>query len=631
MIELSLNNVEKYYGANQALKDLTFQVSKGVRVGIVGRNGTGKTTIFKVITGIENYDNGIISIRKGSSIGYLEQIPDYPSEYRAKDVLNEAFRDLLELQSTLRELEVKMSTVEGGELNYTIKKYGDLRDIFETKGGYEIEEKMSKVCNGLGFNQDFLNMEFNDLSGGEKTTVILGKILLEGPDILLLDEPTNHLDMSSMSWLESYLTEYNGTVLIISHDRYFLDSVVNKIVEIENGTAKSYAGNYSSYVEEKDKVYLEELKRYENQQKKIRSMEESIKRLKDWADRGDNENMFRRAFSMEKRLEKMEKVDKPVLDTRNIKLNFSVQDRSGKDVIGVKGLQMKLEGKTLFNNLNFSLKYGERVAILGKNGSGKTTLLKTILGEISADEGEVKIGVNVKIGYLQQNIHFNNEDDTVLDIFREGYICSETEARNILSRFLFYSEDIFKRGKNLSGGERARLRLCQLMYKDVNTLILDEPTNHLDIMSREMLEETLNKFQGSIIFVSHDRYFINKIADRIDELSNGTLKSYYGDYDYYKEKRLNYNNVEEPHKKSKEYTNKKVEDSKKTIKDTPNAKRIKEIEDDIKKQETLLKEKEIELDLYSTDYIKLNDLYKEKVDLKDKLDKLLDEWIRLNE
>ncbi|MBC8587576.1 ribosomal protection-like ABC-F family protein [Paratissierella segnis] len=631
MIELSLNNVEKYYGANQALKDLTFQVSKGVRVGIVGRNGTGKTTIFKVITGIENYDNGIISIRKGSSIGYLEQIPDYPSEYRAKDVLNEAFRDLLELQSTLRELEVKMSTVEGGELNYTIKKYGDLRDIFETKGGYEIEEKMSKVCNGLGFNQDFLNMEFNDLSGGEKTTVILGKILLEGPDILLLDEPTNHLDMSSMSWLESYLTEYNGTVLIISHDRYFLDSVVNKIVEIENGTAKSYAGNYSSYVEEKDKVYLEELKRYENQQKKIRSMEESIKRLKDWADRGDNENMFRRAFSMEKRLEKMEKVDKPVLDTRNIKLNFSIQDRSGKDVIGVKGLQMKLEGKTLFNNLNFSLKYGERVAILGKNGSGKTTLLKTILGEISADEGEVKIGVNVKIGYLQQNIHFNNEDDTVLDIFREGYICSETEARNILSRFLFYSEDIFKRGKNLSGGERARLRLCQLMYKDVNTLILDEPTNHLDIMSREMLEETLNKFQGSIIFVSHDRYFINKIADRIDELSNGTLKSYYGDYDYYKEKRLNYNNVEEPHKKSKEYTNKKVEDSKKTIKDTPNAKRIKEIEDDIKKQETLLKEKEIELDLYSTDYIKLNDLYKEKVDLKDKLDKLLDEWIRLNE
>jgi ATPase subunit of ABC transporter with duplicated ATPase domains len=631
MIELSLNNVEKYYGANQALKDLTFQVSKGVRVGIVGRNGTGKTTIFKVITGIENYDNGIISIRKGSSIGYLEQIPDYPSEYRAKDVLNEAFRDLLELQSTLRELEVKMSTVEGGELNYTIKKYGDLRDIFETKGGYEIEEKMSKVCNGLGFNQDFLNMEFNDLSGGEKTTVILGKILLEGPDILLLDEPTNHLDMSSMSWLESYLTEYNGTVLIISHDRYFLDSVVNKIVEIENGTAKSYAGNYSSYVEEKDKVYLEELKRYENQQKKIKSMEESIKRLKDWADRGDNENMFRRAFSMEKRLEKMEKVDKPVLDTRNIKLNFSIQDRSGKDVIGVKGLQMKLEGKTLFNNLNFSLKYGERVAILGKNGSGKTTLLKTILGEISADEGEVKIGVNVKIGYLQQNIHFNNEDDTVLDIFREGYICSETEARNILSRFLFYSEDIFKRGKNLSGGERARLRLCQLMYKDVNTLILDEPTNHLDIMSREMLEETLNKFQGSIIFVSHDRYFINKIADRIDELSNGTLKSYYGDYDYYKEKRLNYNNVEEPHKKSKEYTNKKVEDSKKTIKDTPNAKRIKEIEDDIKKQETLLKEKEIELDLYSTDYIKLNDLYKEKVDLKDKLDKLLDEWIRLNE
>lgn len=631
MIELSLNNVEKYYGANQVLKNLTFQVSEGDRVGIIGRNGTGKTTIFKVITGIENYDNGIISIRKGSSIGYLEQIPDYPSEYKVKDVLNEAFHDLLEIQFTLRELEVRMSTVEEEKLNSTMKKYGDLRDVFETKGGYEIEEKMSKVCSGLGFNQDFLDMEFNVLSGGEKTTVILGKILLEGPDILLLDEPTNHLDMDSMSWLESYLTEYKGTVLIISHDRYFLDNVVNKIIEIENGIAKSYVGNYASYVEEKDKVYLEELKRYENQQKKIRAMEESIKRLKDWADRGDNENMFRRAFSMEKRLEKMEKVDKPVLDTRNIKLNFSIQDRSGKDVIGMKGLKMKLEGKTLFDDLNFSLKFGERVAVLGKNGSGKTTLLKSILGEISADEGEIKIGANVKIGYLQQNIHFDNEDNSVLDIFREGYICSETEARNILSRFLFYSEDICKRAKHLSGGERARLRLCQLMYKDVNTLILDEPTNHLDIMSREMLEETLNKFEGSMIFVSHDRYFINKIADRIDELSNGTLKSYYGDYDYYRERRLHYSSMEEPYKKSKEYANKKIDDSKKTIKNTSNSKRIKIIEDEIEKQETLLKDKELELDLYSTDYSKLNDLYKEKVELKDKLDKLLDEWVQLSE
>lgn len=438
MIEISLNNVEKYYGASQVLKDITFQVLKGEKVGIVGRNGTGKTTLFKVIAGIENYDKGLITLSKGSQIGYLEQIPNYPDEYRVIDVLKRAFQNEFKIQSMMQELELKMSNIEGRELDFTIKRYGELQNLFESKGGSEIEEKLSKICNGLSFNEKFLNRKFKDLSGGEKTTVFLGKILLEEPDILLLDEPTNHLDMDSMTWLESFLLEYKGTVIIISHDRYFLDSVVNKIIEIENGRADAFIGNYSSYVGEKEKLYLEELKRYENQQKKIKSMEDSIKRLKDWANRGDNEKMFKRAFSMEKRLEKMEKVDKPNMDKDIMKLDFSLESRSGQEVILIEGLYKKIGNKVLFNDLNYSLRYGDRVAMIGQNGSGKTTLIKIILGEIFEDKGEVKIGANVKIGYLQQNIYFDNEERTILDTFREEYICSKGEARNILSKFLFY-------------------------------------------------------------------------------------------------------------------------------------------------------------------------------------------------
>lgn len=430
MIEISLNHVEKYYGASQVLK--------GEKVGIVGGNGTGKTTLFKVIAGIENYDKGLITLSKGSQIGYLEQIPNYPDEYRVIDVLKRAFQNEFKIQSMMQELELKMSNIEGRELDFTIKRYGELQNLFESKGGSEIEEKLSKICNGLSFNEKFLNRKFKDLSGGEKTTVFLGKILLEEPDILLLDEPTNHLDMDSMTWLESFLLEYKGTVIIISHDRYFLDSVVNKIIEIENGRADAFIGNYSSYVGEKEKLYLEELKRYENQQKKIKSMEDSIKRLKDWANRGDNEKMFKRAFSMEKRLEKMEKVDKPNMDKDIMKLDFSLESRSGQEVILIEGLYKKIGNKVLFNDLNYSLRYGDRVAMIGQNGSGKTTLIKIILGEIFEDKGEVKIGANVKIGYLQQNIYFDNEERTILDTFREEYICSKGEARNILSKFLFY-------------------------------------------------------------------------------------------------------------------------------------------------------------------------------------------------
>ncbi|WP_313757267.1 ribosomal protection-like ABC-F family protein [Tissierella sp.] len=634
MIEISLNNVEKYYGADQVLKDITFQVLKGEKVGIVGRNGTGKTTLFKVIAGMENYDKGLISVSKGSQIGYLEQITNYQDEFRVIDVLKIAFHNEFKILSNLRELEEKMSNVGGNKLESIIEKYGELQNLFESKGGYEIEEKLSKVCNGLGLNEKILNAKFKDLSGGEKTTVLLGKILLEEPDILLLDEPTNHLDMDSIEWLESFLLEYKGTFIIISHDRYFLDNVVNKIIEIERGKANVFIGSYSSYVREKEKVYLEELKRYENQQKKIKSMEESIKRLKDWANRGDNEKMFKRAFSMEKRLEKMEKVDRPIIDNDTMKLDFSIQNRSGQDVIIVEELYKKIGNKILFKNINYSVKYGERVAMIGQNGSGKTTLIRIILGETLADRGEIKMGANVKIGYLQQNIYFNNEERTILDIFREEYICSEGDARSILSKFLFYGEDIFKKVKYLSGGERARLRLCQLMYKDVNTLILDEPTNHLDIMSREMLEETLLQFEGTIIFISHDRYFINRIANKVVELSHGKLISYLGNYDYFREKKLSEKKNREFDKINKAKNNKVVDNKKSNGKmktNKSNTKKIKEIEEEIERYEKLIANKELEINISATDYSELNNLYNEKVELESHLDNLLEEWIMLNE
>ena len=634
MIEVSLSGVEKYYGVNRVLKDITFQVLQGDRAGIVGRNGTGKTTLFRIISGVEKCDRGVLSIRKGSQIGWLEQISNYPLEFKVIDVLNMAFHKELSIQSAIRELEEKMCFAKDQELDAIMKKYGELQDSFESQGGYNIEEKLSKVCDGLRIDEKFLNMSFKDLSGGEKTAVLLGKILLEEPDILLLDEPTNHLDMDSIEWLESFLLEYKGTVIIISHDRYFLDKVTNKVIEIEGGKANTYLGNYSAYVAEKEKIYLEELKRYENQQKKIKSMEESIKRLKDWANRGDNEKIFKRAFNMEKRLEKMDKVDRPILDNDKMKLDLSIQERSGQDVILVEGLHKKIGEKVLFNDLSFSLKCGEKVALVGKNGSGKSTFIKTVLGENSLDKGKIKIGANVKISYLQQEIYFNNEENTVLETFREEYLCTEGEARNILAKFLFYGEDVFKRVKNLSGGERSRLRLCQLMYKDMNTLILDEPTNHLDIMGREMLEETLLQFDGTMIFISHDRYFINRLANKVVEFSNKKLVSYLGNYDYYREKKLSKNKNEESKRENKKSDKKSANNLKrnpKNMAEKSNTKKLKEIEEEINRYEVLIADKEAEINLNATDFNKLKDLYNEKNNLENRLNQLLDEWIILNE
>ncbi len=633
MIELSLNNVGKFYGANKVLEDITFEAKTGEKIAIVGRNGTGKTTIFKIIAGIEDYNGGVLSIRKGASVGYLDQIPDYPDHYKVNDVLNLAFEKQYEIKEQMRELENQMSCTDAEKLDSIMNKYGKLQNMFEHMGGYEIEERISKICTGLKISEEFKNRAFNNLSGGEKTTVILGKILLQNPDILLLDEPSNHLDIDSVEWLEEFLNEYKGTSLIISHDRYFLDKVVTKIVEVEDKATSIYLGNYTYYVAEKKRRLDEQFKLYQNQQKKIKAMEDAIKRFRDWGTRADNEDMFVKARSMQKRIDKMDKVDKPIMERKKIQLDFNIQDRSGKEVINVERLKKAFGDNLILEDLDLHVKYGEKVVILGKNGCGKSTLLKILLNEYEADEGNVKIGSRVKIGYLDQNIHFENQEQTVLEAFREKFNIPIGEARGILARFLFYSEDVYKKVSTLSGGEKSRLKLCQLMYQDINLLILDEPTNHLDIDSREMLEESLSEFKGTILFISHDRYFINKIAERVTEIKNRKLVSYSGNYDYYrrkKEEELLKNEKLEQSKKEKKNKVRKDISKKSTDNNKAQAKAIEKLEQEIENIEELINNKNIEMEKNACDHEKLSEIYNEKEKLEEKLNQLMEEWAEYN-
>ncbi|MCJ7690141.1 MAG: ABC-F family ATP-binding cassette domain-containing protein [Clostridiaceae bacterium] len=627
MIQLALKEVEKYFGGNRIFENITFEVQEGDRVGLIGRNGTGKTTVFKIIAGIENQDKGSISIRKNSTIGYLHQIPDYPEEFKVIDVLKIAFEVQYKINSEMKILEVQMSSLKGNELEYALRKYGELGALYETKGGYDIEEKMSKVCTGLKFNDKFLSRDFVSLSGGEKTIVILGKILLENPDILLLDEPSNHLDVTSIEWLEGYLKAYKGTVIVISHDRYFLDRVVTKIVEIEDGETSFYNGNYSYYVIEKQRRVFEQFEAYKDQQKKIKAMEKAIKQLRIWAVQADNEKFFKRAASMQKRLDKIEKVDKPLMNQPKIRLSFEGTDRSGKDTISIKGLCKRFGQKEILDELYLEIRFGERTALIGDNGSGKSTIIKILLGETNGDLGEVKLGSNTKIGYLPQNIEFNNEELTVLEAFREDMYILEGPARGILAKFLFYGESVFKKVENLSGGEKSRLKLCILIQNDINLLILDEPTNHLDIDSRENLEEALMEFNGTILFISHDRFFINKLAERICEIEDKKIVDYKGNYEYYKEKKNEFkrNKIEAPSIEKE----KKLKSKENTQKQTSNNKlrEAESLENTIKELEVKLKDIDIEMINKGSEYEILLDLNKEKQRIQEELDLFIEKWM----
>ncbi|WP_195694562.1 ribosomal protection-like ABC-F family protein [Priestia megaterium] len=538
MIACSVYQVDKMYGGSPIFENISFEIHEKDRVGLVGRNGSGKSTLFRLLAAKESVDSGQIHWKKGFNIGYLEQIPEFSGNPTTKDVLRTAFSDLLQIEVEMNELEYEMGKEENAEkLQRLIDDYGNFQDLFKLKGGYEIEANIEKIVNGLNI-QGLLDKLFSELSGGEKTKVCLALILLKQPDFLLLDEPTNHLDLTAVEWLGNFLKGYDGTVVVVSHDRYFLDEVVNKILDLENGEVKCYHTNFSGFVKEKEEFLLREFHAYEEQQKKIKKIKEAIKRLREWANRANppNEGLHKRARNMERALEKIEKLNRPILNPKRMSLEMDSSGRSGNDAIVLTGVSKYFGKNPVFEDVHIHIIYREKVAIVGDNGTGKTTLIKLILNQLCADVGEVRIGSNVKVGYLSQHIFHDSNDETIIEEFRNEVNVTEGEARRILSRFLFYGHKVFQKVSQLSGGEKMRLRLAQLMYQDVNLLILDEPTNHLDIESREVLEEVLDDYSGTILAVSHDRYFLNKLFKKIYWIDSKKVHCFQGNYQWAKEK-----------------------------------------------------------------------------------------------
>ncbi|WP_108672362.1 ribosomal protection-like ABC-F family protein [Peribacillus acanthi] len=642
MLEMKLIGVKKFMEATLVVKNITFEAYEGEKIGIVGANGSGKSTILKLIAGIEpmnyypgypqtsspGYDEGLINLPKTATKAYLEQSPVYPEGLKVIDVLNLAFEELDSIENQMRELEEQMKTLDDTALEKALNRYSDLVQLFEVKGGYNREEKLSKVCTGLNFDERFLSKDFDLLSGGEKKTVVLGKLLIHNPDILLLDEPTNHLDMDSIEWLEGYLKSYNGIVIIVSHDRYFLDNVVTKIVEIEDMESLTYSGNYTSFVSQKEENMRIQYEHFREQQKKINGMEKKVTDLRDWAMRADNNKFFRRAASIQKKLDKMNRIDKPVFERRNMKLDFKAAGRSGKETIKAIGLSKSYQDKVIFKNTDLMVHFGERVGLVGPNGSGKTTFLKMLLGEEQPDAGVVELGSNVMAAYLPQKIIFKNEELTVLETFREDISILEGKAREYLSKFMFYKSSVFKKVKHLSGGERIRLKLGMLLFQDINLLILDEPTNHLDIDSIETLEEALEEFTGTIFFISHDRYFINKMGERVIAVEDQSLKSYLGNYDYFKsekEKLSILQDSKEPIVIVEKGKNQRTNPEGKN-KETAKAKALSKIEG----LEHEIREIDNSMASDQLDYEELNKLYGRKLELSKELDLTMELWLSLS-
>lgn len=540
MIIVATTQLEKSYGADPVLQGVTLEIKAGERVGIVGPNGAGKTTLFKLLAGIESPDAGELYRAKGTVWAYLPQSPHYPADWTGEDVVASAFADVRHIQEQMRELEGQMALLyeNEAELNRLMQRYQKLQDEFEQLEGYQWETRMAQVTQGLGVSAELLATPFAQLSGGEKTKAGLAKLLCQKSDVLLLDEPTNHLDVEAMEWLEQFLQSYPGTVLIISHDRYFLDAVVTSIYHVDGGEAEYYIGNYSAFAAEREERLLRQFAAYQEQQKKIKKMKETIKRLKEWGNRSNppSEAFHRRAKSMEKALARIERIERPKMEADRMGLQFNKTDRSGQDVLIVKGVHKAYGGKPLFSDASLLLRFGERKALLGPNGCGKSTLIRMLLGEIEPDAGTLKLGSSVKVGYLSQQALEGDQNQRLIDAFRDVAKVTEAEARHLLARFLFYGEHVFKRISQLSGGERMRLRLAQLMHQDINLLILDEPTNHLDIEARETLEEALADFHGSLFIVSHDRYFLQKMVDGVFWVEDRQLVHDVGSYEEAREK-----------------------------------------------------------------------------------------------
>lgn len=630
---LSCQNISKSYGTDEILKKVSFGIEANEKAAIVGINGAGKSTLLKIMMQEISADEGEVILAKDKTIGYLAQYQDVSGHRTIQEEVLEAKKDLIEMETRLREMESMMNELSGEALEHHLNAYHKLNEEFELAGGYAYKSEVVGILKGLGFLEEEFDKKMESLSGGQKTRVSLGKLLVTKPDVLLLDEPTNHLDIESIRWLEGFLMNYKGAVVIVSHDRYFLDRVVTKVVELFQHKSTVYLGNYSDYAKKKAKVREDLLKQYYNQQREIKHQEEVITKLRSF----NREKSIRRAESREKMLDKIERIEKPTEENTDIKIVLEPNVISGNDVLTVEHLSKSYPARHLFSDLSFEIKRGERVALIGNNGTGKTTILKIINQLIEADSGSVTLGSNVSIGYYDQEHQVLSHEKTIFEEISDDYpSLTQTQIRNVLAAFLFTEDDVFKRISDLSGGERGRVSLAKLMLSDANFLILDEPTNHLDITSKEILESALNQYTGTVFFVSHDRYFINKTATRIIELTGETLVNYIGNYDYYLEKRDELTEKFVKKEAEQDQTPEKESDQKADWK-TQKAEqaRIRKIENTLKKTEeeiASLEQKLEEIDVEyakpenATNSAKLGELAAKQKEYKEQLDVLYAEW-----
>ena len=629
MIEIQVNGLVKSFEVGKNVLDgLTFQIDQGERVGLLGRNGAGKTTLFKILTGEIDYDEGQVTVGQGRRVGLISQIPVYPAGYTVEDVLRSAFARLQKLAEEMADLTARMA--DGESDSAILRRYGVLSEKFEAFGGYDTDVAVNKIASGLSISREMRAQLFDSLSGGEKTRVNLGRLILEDTDILLLDEPTNHLDLHATEWLEEYIRGFKGTVVAISHDRYFLDRIVTRVIEIQDGKAEFYSGNYSFYAVEKERRFQERMKQYEKEQAKIQQLEKAAEQLHLWAFMG-NDALHKRAFSMEKRIERMRTTSKPT-KAKKMDARFNAAEFHGDEVLGLRNLSKSYGDKHLFQGISLKIEGGERIALIGDNGTGKSTLIKMIMGELYPDDGRIKTGPQVRAAYLPQIIHFDHPDwNLVENMMAAKKGLSAQSARNRLAAYDFRGEDVMKPVSVLSGGEQSRLRLCMLMDDEINFLILDEPTNHLDIASREWIEEAVEAYDGTLLFVSHDRYFINRFATRIWELASGTITDYPMGFTQYRQVKL-----QEEIEKT---------DAPKPVKEKPTTERPRRAnraqqaakrqlticERDIAKTEERLAALDADMEAAACDYEKLNELMKEKEAVQAELDGLYERWEQLSE
>ncbi|WP_405170989.1 ABC-F family ATP-binding cassette domain-containing protein [Paenibacillus sp. FSL H8-0280] len=542
MMMISAQQLTQYHGAHLVLDGITFEIMEGDKVALIGRNGSGKTTLMRLMARLNKPDEGQLMIKKDTRTGYVAQVPEGLDDHTVLDVLSLGFKELMICRTQMKEMEQQMSdpacAADPDQLERLLKRYAALQDQFEREGGYEMDARIDQVADGLDIAKAHYGWRFGSLSGGEQTRVVLASQLIVRPDLLLLDEPTNHLDLERVEWLEGFLREYPGTIVLISHDRYFLDRVVNRTLELEDGEAETSAGGYTEYMKVKEQRLLQQFEEFKEQQKVIKKMKETIRQLEEWGRVGGNEKFFRRAASMRKALERMEQVKRPVLERRNAEFDVRPTDRTGKRVAVLEQVEKSYGEREILRGISGLLEYGDKIALIGRNGSGKTTLFKLLLGDEQPNAGKLEWGARVDVGYLAQQEEPTNPKLNVLEYFRLEAGVEEGEARGILARYLFYGADVFRSVGQLSGGEWTRLRLALLVQRKPNVLLLDEPTNHLDIASREALEESLVDFEGTVLAISHDRYFVNRLASRVWELEDGQMTAYLGDYEAYREKKL---------------------------------------------------------------------------------------------